>query len=278
MINDETPVNNEDYKNNPLYRAAMESRARVDARRAEDPGSSMTPQQAGGGTYGQHLMNTTVGPVGDVFKEAGRYFTDVAPGAIYSLTGAADEATGGYLSAAFNGVVGLMAKYDTAPAGRKFPKASEFVDAAIAAQIQSRLEGPNAFLEMGGQAAKSSGFGMLNEEETRELFHDPDGVAREFGAVAGQGLTILMGAPGLALMTSTAIGNSVDGYYQYTKENGTEYDPMMGVGLGIAGGASEFVFNKMSALPVVRRFAFFGQEGIERHMRESVQKAFIKAV
>jgi hypothetical protein len=278
MINPNTPVNDDSYKDDPAYKAVMRSRAKIAERRKAEPGTSLSPAEAGGGTYGQHLMDTTVGPVGDVAKEAGRYFTDVAPGAIYSLTGAADEATGGYLSAAFNGVVGLMAKYDAAPVGRKFPKASEFADAAIDAQIQSRLEGPNVFLEMGGQAAKSSGFGMLDEEETRELFHDPDGVAREFGAVAGQGLTILMGPIGLATMTSSAIGNSVDGYYQYTKENDIEYDPMMGVGLGIAGGASEFVFNKISVIPVVRRFAFFGQEGIERQMKASVNKAFIKAV
>lgn len=278
MINDPTPIPNDDYKNDPLYKAAKESQARVAQRRKAEPGTSLSPAEAGGGSYYQNVMDTTVGPVTDFGLEAIRYVTDVAPAGIYSLTGGADEATGGYLSAAFNGVVGLMAKYDAAPVGRKFPKASEFADAAIDAQIQSMLEGPNVFLEMGNQGAKSFGFGTLNEEETRELFHDPDGTAREFGAVAGQGLTILMGGVGLAMMTSTAVGNSVDGYYQYTKDNDIEYDPMMGVGVGIIGGASEFVFNKMSALPVVRRFAFFGQEGIEKHMRASVNKAFIEAV
>jgi len=275
MINDPTPIPNDDYKNDPLYKAAKESQARVAQRREAEPGTSLSPAEAGGGTYGQNVMDTTVAPVSDFGLEAGRYFTNVAPGSLLSIGGAIDEATGGFVSDFYKGVAKFAIERSLPDGTKKFLKSSQMADQMLGHLFDQHMNG-NLFLEAGGQMA--AGFGTLNEEETRELFHDPDGTAREFGAVAGQGLTILMGPAGLAMMTSTAVGNSVDGYYQYTKDNDIEYDPMMGVGVGVIGGASEFVFNKMSALPVVRRFAFFGQEGIEKHMRASVNKAFIEAV
>jgi hypothetical protein len=275
MINDPTPIPNDDYKNDPLYKAAKESQARVAQRRKAEPGTSLSPAEAGGGSYYQNLMDTTVGPASDFALEAGRYFTNVAPGSLLSMGGAIDEGTGGFVSDFYKGVAKFAIKRSLPDGTEKFLKSSQMADQMLDHMFDQHMKG-NLFLETGGQMA--AGFGLLDEEETRKLFHDPDGTAREFGAVAGQGLTILMGAAGLAMMTSTAVGNSVDGYYQYTKDNDIEYEPMIGVALGIAGGASEFVFNKMSAIPVVRRFAFFGQEGIERQMRASVSKAFIEAV
>jgi hypothetical protein len=140
MINDEAPVNNEDYKSNPLVKAVMESRARVDARRAEDPGSSMTPEQAGGGTYGQHFAEQA-GHIQDFGLEAGRYFTNVAPGSLLTMGGAVDEATGGFASDFYEGVMKWGIKRALDDGSDRFATSSEFIDGALDTLVGSHMKG-----------------------------------------------------------------------------------------------------------------------------------------
>ena len=165
--------------------------------------------------------------------------------------------------------------------------------AAAAPMSQMDVFDPGmSLLEAGGQI--QSGLLSIDEngnivnlqgEELDAMFYDPDGIAREAGAVAGQvitqvGVSLIPGGQpiGLALAASSAAGSTIDGYYQYTKDKGIEYDPVMGAMVGAVGGVSEFLLNKIPKGVRARIGINTGIAGIEETVRRTVQRAYIEAL
>jgi len=229
-----------------------------------------TPLEAGIDAFGESIADSATG--------ARRAITNVLPGGILSTVGGAVSMLPDYLQRpaleimGFDGVVPL---YDGEGTIGEF-----LLDEG--GKLQSGL------ITYDGER----GFRNLQGQEVDDMFYDPQGTAREAGEVAGQVLATVAGAAlggpagmvAMGAMVTSAAGNSIDGYYQYTKEKGLDYDPKVGASLGIVAGGAEFVFNKIPGV-VRKRFRFvipkglkIGFEGVEASLRKTTQKAFVEAL
>lgn len=273
--------NNQPQFNDKQLREMYErSQKRIARREAEQPEPP---------TIGSPMPQSTEGLVqqmGDYYRPVAEAVSDFAVGARQAVTNQMPGAAASVMGQLFEMFPEELQTGATTLLG---PVAGPYVRGMAAAP---GMTPGRALLGVGGQIQSglfsvddNGNLVQLQGEELDAMFHDPDGVAREAGAVAGQvitqvGLSLVPGGQPAALMlaATSAAGSTIDSYYQYTQDQGVEYDPRMGAFVGTVGGVSEFILNKIPG-PIRARLALnTGITGIEETVRKTVNRAYIEAL
>lgn len=255
------------------------SRERIDRRMTTEPEPTSMP-----GVVRQEVETTYSEALRDYYRPAYQAVSDFGVGVRRAIT---NQMPGGIASA-------MGAVYETLPSGLQSGLAQAQFGPLAGAMLTAdptRTVGQN-LLEMGGQM--QSGLLSIDDqgnvvnltgEQLDAMFYDPEGVARQAGEVAGQvisqvGVSLVPGGQfvGLSLAVTSAVGSTVDQYYQYTKANGLEYDPKMAVAVGTIGGLAEAFLNKIPGAVRARLRINPGIGGADEAVRKVVQRAYIEAL